>query len=139
MEREGEVIAVQGDNLVVQFCRPTDCEKCHACMGGASQRQLMVKGSARVGDRAVVEMPTQKIVKASAMAYLFPLLGLMAGLFLGSWLFPAAQEAAAIIGGIVGMAIPLAVVAFTERKRRADQSWQPRLVRILPADSPKDA
>ena len=28
MEREGEVIAVQGENLVVQFCRPTDCEKC---------------------------------------------------------------------------------------------------------------
>ena len=86
MEREGEVIAVQGENLVVQFCRPTDCEKCHGCMGGSAQRQLLVHGQAQVGDRAVVEMPTQKIVKASALAYLFPLLGLMAGLFLGSFL-----------------------------------------------------
>ena len=135
MEREGEVIAVQGENLVVQFCRPTDCEKCHACMGGAAQRQLMVKGHAQIGDRAVVEMPTQKIVKASALAYLFPLLGLMAGLFLGSWLFPQAQEAAAIAGGVLGMAIPLAAVALTERRRRADQTWQPRLVRIIPATS----
>lgn len=137
MEREGEVIAVQGENLVVQFCRPTDCEKCHACMGGASQRQLLVHGRAQVGDRAVVEMPTQKIVKASALAYLFPLLGLMVGLFLGSWLFPEAQELAAIAGGVVGMAIPLAVVALTERKRRADTTWQPRLVRIIPASSNK--
>ena len=78
MEREGEVIAVQGENLVVQFCRPTDCEKCHGCMGGSAQRQLLVHGQAQIGDRAVVEMPTQKIVKASALAYLFPLLGLMA-------------------------------------------------------------
>ena len=138
MEREGEVIAVQDENLVVQFCRPTDCEKCHACMGGAAQRQLMVKGHAQIGDRAVVEMPTQKIVKASALAYLFPLIGLMAGLFLGSWLFPSAQEAAAIAGGLLGMAIPLGIVACTERKRRADQSWQPRLVRIVPASTPKE-
>ncbi len=136
MEREGEVIAVQGENLVVQFCRPTDCEKCHGCMGGSAQRQLLVHGQAQIGDRAVVEMPTQKIVKASALAYLFPLLGLMAGLFLGSFLFPAAQEAAAIVGGVLGMAIPLAIVALTERKRRADSSWQPRLVRIIPAVTP---
>ena len=72
MEREGEVIAVQGENLVVQFCRPTDCEKCHGCMGGSAQRQLLVH----------------------------------------------------------------AIVALTERKRRADSSWQPRLVRIIPAVTP---
>ena len=48
----------------------------------------------------------------------------------------AAQEAAAIVGGVLGMAIPLAIVALTERKRRADSSWQPRLVRIIPAVTP---
>ena len=84
MERMGEVVAVQGDLLVVQFCRPTDCEKCHGCMGGEAQRQLMVRGKAEIGDTAVVEMPTQKVLKASALAYAFPLLGMMAGLFLGA-------------------------------------------------------
>ena len=75
MERMGEVVAVQGDLLVVQFCRPTDCEKCHGCMGGEAQRQLMVRGKAEIGDTAVVEMPTQKVLKASALAYAFTLLG----------------------------------------------------------------
>ena len=40
------------------------------------------------------------------------------------------------VGGVLGMAIPLAIVALTERKRRADSSWQPRLVRIIPAVTP---
>ena len=132
MERTGEVVAVQGDKLVVQFCRPTDCEKCHGCMGGQAQRQLMVQGHAQIGDTAVVEMPTQKIIKASALAYVFPLLGLMTGLFLGATFFPTAQDAASIIGGLIGMAIPLSVVALTERKRRADASWQPKLLQVIP-------
>ena len=42
MERMGEV-AVQGDLLVVQFCRPTDCENAMDGMGGEAQRQLMVR------------------------------------------------------------------------------------------------
>ena len=133
MERTGEVIAVQGDELLVRFCRPADCEKCHACMGGESPRQLTVKGKAQVGDTAVVEMPTQKVLKASVLAYLFPLIGLMAGLFLGATFFPASQELASILGGLIGMAVPLAVVALTERKRRADAAWQPKLVRIISA------
>lgn len=88
MERMGEVVAVQGDLLVVQFCRPTDCEKCHGCMGGEAQRQLMVRGKAEIGDTAVVEMPTQKVLKASALAYAFPLLGMMGGSLFGGNLFP---------------------------------------------------
>ena len=132
MERMGEVVAVQGDLLVVQFCSPTDCEKCHGCMGGEAQRQLMVRGKAEIGDTAVVEMPTQKVLKASALAYAFPLLGMMAGLFLGATFFPQAQDAASIIGGVVGMGVPLAIVAVTERKRRADTSWQPTLLQVIP-------
>ena len=50
MERTGEVIAVKGDELLIRFCRPTDCEKCHGCMGGAAQRELKVRGQAQVGD-----------------------------------------------------------------------------------------
>ena len=104
MERMGEVVAVQGDLLVVQFCRPTDCEKCHGCMGGEAQRQLMVRGKAEIGDTAVVEMPTQKVLKASALAYAFPLLGMMAGLFLGATFFPQAQLCA---GGGSDRPLPL--------------------------------
>ena len=34
MDRLGEVTKVDGKWLEITFCRPSDCDKCHACMGG---------------------------------------------------------------------------------------------------------
>lgn len=132
MERTGEVTAVKGEWLEVTFCRPTDCEKCNACNGGKSQTTLMVKGEARVGDGAVVQMPMKTVMQASALAYLLPLAGLMLGLFLGAGLFPAMQEVAAVVGGLIGLGVALVYVALTEKRRRADTTWQPTLLEIIP-------
>ena len=35
MDRLGEVTKVDGKWLEITFCRPSDCDKCHACMGGS--------------------------------------------------------------------------------------------------------
>lgn len=70
MERTGTITAVSGDTLEVTFCRPGDCEKCHACIGGEKKHVLLVKGEGHVGDAAVVSLPEQTVVKASALAYL---------------------------------------------------------------------
>ena len=79
MERIGEVTAVRGEFLEITFCRPADCEKCQACHGGQKQTTLMVRGTANVGDSAVVDMPADMVMKASATAYLIPLAGLLVG------------------------------------------------------------
>ena len=70
MERTGTITAVSGDTLEVTFCRPGDCEKCHACIGGEKKHVLLVKGEGHVGDVAVVSLPEQTVVKASAFALL---------------------------------------------------------------------
>ncbi len=57
MERTGTITAVSGDTLEVTFCRPGDCEKCHACIGGEKKHVLLVKGEGHVGDAAVVSLP----------------------------------------------------------------------------------
>ena len=84
MERTGTITAVSGDTLEVTFCRPGDCEKCHACIGGEKKHVLLVKGEGHVGDVAVVSLPEQTVVKASALAYLLPLAGLFIGMLLGA-------------------------------------------------------
>ena len=48
MERTGTITAVSGDTLEVTFCRPGDCEKCHACIGGEKKHVLLVKGEGHV-------------------------------------------------------------------------------------------
>ena len=50
MERIGEVTRVDGKWLEITFCRPSDCDKCHACMGGNQTTTLRLQGKAKVGD-----------------------------------------------------------------------------------------
>lgn len=94
--------------------------------------QITVKGEAQVGDFAVVDMPASSVVKASALAYVLPLAGLLLGVAVGSLLFPVQESLAGVIGGAIGLAVTLSVVAATEKKRRSDPAWSPKLLRIIP-------
>ncbi len=132
MERIGEVTAVNGEWLSITFCRPTDCDKCHACIGGAKQTTIQVKGKAQLGEYAVVEMPERVVLKASAIAYVIPLLVMLAGMFLGAVLFPANRDTAALLGALIGLALSVGALMLTEKKRRNDPTWQPVLKEIVP-------
>ena len=133
MERTGEVTAVRGEWLEVTFCRPADCEKCNACGMGQKQTSMMVRGRAGLGDKAIVSMPTSTVMQASLLAYVLPLVGLLIGLFGGVALFPQAENAAGLIGALVGLAIPLTCVLLTEKRRRQSDRWQPKLIEVIPA------
>ena len=71
MEKTGEVTAVHGDWLEITFCRPSDCEKCHACGDGPKKATIKVKGKANLGDTAVVSLPTQTVLKASSSPFMW--------------------------------------------------------------------
>ena len=116
MERTGTITAVSGDTLEVTFCRPGDCEKCHACIGGEKKHVLLVKGEGHVGDAAVVSLPEQTVVKASALAYLLPLAGLFIGMLLGALVAPQSETAGSAIGGVIGLAAVLIGLTATEKK-----------------------
>lgn len=131
MERLGEVTAVDGKFLEITFCRPSDCDKCHACMGGAKTTTLRLEGTASVGDQALVSMPDSTITHASLLAYALPLAGLLAGMLAGDALIPLGHSLGAILGAAVGLAIPLAYLHISEKKRRQDAKWTPQIVRIV--------
>lgn len=132
MQRVGEVTAVEGDILEVTFCRPADCGKCHACIGGQNKAVIRIKGKAQVGDAAVVDMPTDTVIKASLIGYILPLAGLLGGVIIGS--LTAGTDAAAAIGGLLGLAVSGGIVAIGEKKRRSGATWQPVLKQILPGE-----
>lgn len=137
MERIGEVTAVRGEYLEITFCRPTDCEKCQACHGGQKQTKLLVRGTAQVGDAAVVEMPADMVLRASATAYLIPLATLMLGMFAGGAIFPGV-DAAALIGALAGLAAGVLTVKGTEKFRRGNSNWQPQLKEIISKQTDKE-
>ncbi len=134
MERTGEVTAVTGQWLEVTFCRPADCEKCQACRGGQKTVAIRVKGTAKVGDSAVVQMSMRTIAKASAIAYALPVAGLFAGLALGEWLLPTENSLGGILGGAVGLLAALLAIRMTEKKRQSDPQWDATLLRVIPRE-----
>lgn len=133
MERTGEVKAVQGEWLEIEFCRPADCEKCNACHGGQKVMSLRLQGKANVGDKVVVSLPQSTVTTASLIVYAIPAAGLFIGMILGNALLPAANSLGSVLGGALGVAIPGAILYLTESRRRNDPRWTPRLVRVIPA------
>lgn len=131
MERLGEVTKVDGKWLEITFCRPSDCEKCHACMGGDKMTTLRLEGTANVGDKALVELPDSTITQASLLAYGLPLIGLIAGMLLGDKLIPLENSLDALIGALIGLALPLAWLLMSEKKRRTNPRWTPQIKRII--------
>ena len=107
MDRLGEVTKVDGKWLEITFCRPSDCDKCHACMGGDQMTTIRLEGKASVGDKALVSMPDSTITKASLMAYGIPLLGLLGGMLAGDQFIPLGNSLGALIGAGTGLAAAL--------------------------------
>lgn len=138
MERTGEVTAVQGQWLEITFCRPADCEKCHACHGGQKTTFLRIRGEAKVGDYAVVSMPENTIYRASLIAYALPLAGLVIGMMLGETILPDRNSLGGVIGGVIGLAIPALIIRLTEKKRQESRRYQPELIRIIPTAGKTD-
>ena len=135
MERIGEVTRVDGKWLEITFCRPSDCDKCHACMGGNKTTTLRLQGTAQVGDKALVSLPDSTITQASLIAYGIPLAGLLLGMLVGDALWPE-RSIGALIGALIGLGLPLVILMATERSRRNNPKWSPQLIRIIPWNEP---
>ena len=132
MERLGEVTKIDGKWLEITFCRPSDCDKCHACMGGSKTTTLRLEGKANLGDSVLVEMPASTVTTASLMAYGLPLAGLLGGMMLGNALIPLEDSLGALVGAVAGLALALGYLLTTEKKRRHDPKWTPQIKRIIP-------
>ncbi|MDD6050107.1 MAG: SoxR reducing system RseC family protein [Clostridiales bacterium] len=133
MERLGEVTRVDGKWLEITFCRPSDCEKCHACMGGEKTTTLRLEGKAQLGDRVLVELPASTVTQASLIAYGLPLAGMLIGMFLGDRFVPLGNSLGTLLGAAIGLALPLGYLLVTERKRRQNPKWTPQIIRVIPA------
>lgn len=133
MERLGEVTKVEGKWLEITFCRPSDCEKCHACMGGDKMTTLRLEGKASVGDKVLVELPASTVTQASMIAYGLPLAGLLAGMLLGDAFIPLEHSLGSLVGAVIGLLLPLIYLLVTEKKRRTNPKWTPQIKRIIHA------
>ena len=106
MKAAGLVTKIEGDTAYLKFNRTSACAKCGACgmVAGQSDITVSVDNSlhASLGDRVEVHFTTKNALLSSAIAYIFPLVKLFAGVWLGYVIpqdvFPVKDAFAAILG-----------------------------------------
>ncbi len=80
---------ITGDVAHVKFMRTSACGKCHACGMLSTQNEIVVQVknelNAAVGDNVQVSIFMRKAMRASVLAYVFPLVMLIMGVLFG-WL-----------------------------------------------------
>jgi sigma-E factor negative regulatory protein RseC len=89
MIEKGEVVDVKGDTAFVKFRRSAACGRCRACGMLSNQNDIVVEMQnelqAVTGDFVSVQITMKKALRASIIAYVFPLIMLFLGIFAG-WL-----------------------------------------------------
>lgn len=133
MVRTGEITEVREGMIRISFCRQEACEKCGACDGNKKKADLWISGDGKVGDIAVVELPESAVIHASAVAYGLPLVLFISGLIAGGMLLPG-KEYGVAGGGLIGLILAAAMIAFTENKRKAQGRITPKLISVSEAN-----
>ena len=130
MIRTGRVVEAKDGSLKVCFDRPEMCASCGKCGAhGVHQELVTVQGEAQVGNWVQVEMPDAQVVKVSLIAYVIPLVFLMAGLVIGQNVLGTDAWAAGL--GIGLMAAGLLVVRLIDKRLGGRPGWKPRLVNVF--------
>ena len=107
MKEYGRVVDV-GDGVVsVHFRRSSMCSRCGACGMGSGQNDITVDVpnalNARIGDEVEVQFATRSALASSAAGYMFPLLLLLIGVFVGYSLPPIGALSADVTAAICGI------------------------------------
>lgn len=146
IEETARVVAAEGEFVWVETQRQSTCGGCAARQGCGTATLAKVLGrrrtrvralnrdAARVGDRVVVGIDEQALVRGSLAVYAVPLLGLLAGGVLGALLqtrLQLAGEALTLVAGVAGLIVGLLWVKGFTRRIRGDSRYQPVVLRRL--------
>ncbi|MDZ7372361.1 MAG: SoxR reducing system RseC family protein [candidate division KSB1 bacterium] len=85
MRERGIVISTQGSVAAVRFVKSKACEGCRACQAfgeGSAILDVQNEVDARPGDVVEVEIPPRRVLEASFLVFLVPVMSLIAGYFL---------------------------------------------------------
>jgi len=141
LTREGHVVSVSAEHVVVRFERESACSACRAakvCAGNTPTRDLVLPRPAHrpllPGDPVHVGVAEASALRATTIAYMTPLAGLLAGMALAS--------AAGLAEGIVALASLAGLGAGFLAMRRVAQNPANRIAPVLLepniSDKPKE-
>ncbi|MEG0493633.1 MAG: SoxR reducing system RseC family protein [Clostridia bacterium] len=131
MTKFGQVSAynAQTGMATVTYARPDACEKCGACGTKTHMSSIDLKADCALGDWVRVELPDNRFMQATALAYLLPLCAFLLGLGLG-YVLSGQQEIWALLGSLLGLALAMLALKRYDRHISGKPEWLPHIVEI---------
>ncbi|HYE80785.1 MAG TPA: SoxR reducing system RseC family protein [Clostridia bacterium] len=145
MKEIGKVIKVEEDQATIMIRRGTACGECGACQVGREKLEMMMTADnsvgAQVGDEVEIDLENMNFMTAMLIAYGFPLIALIAGIFGGYYgmlalgLNDSTAQALGAILGLVALAASYAVIRYKEESIKKLRKFKPVIVGIKTKDS----
>lgn len=147
----GRVVALEPESLWVETIRQSTCGSCAVKQGcghgllnriadGRSGYVRVLRGDSNspqcaVDDQVRISIPEQVILRGSVVVYMLPLLCMLAGAALITYLLPAAPEVLSVLGAGLGLALGFGLVRWHAWRHRHDRSLQPTLLEVVPSSA----
>lgn len=128
----GEVIAKEGGRVTVMLSVNSGCEKCRICRR-VSETEMTVDAytdqPVDVGDRVTLFLSPRIIVTSAAILYIFPLISMIAGYFIGKYLFrnvviQGREEMLPALFSIFFFFVSFIPIRFFDKKRERDKRFK---------------
>jgi sigma-E factor negative regulatory protein RseC len=135
---------------VVKVRRAEACQACSAkgactALGGKTQDMVLVVDNtigAKPGDSVILTLSEANFIKASAVLYLVPALGLVGGALAGSSFsteLGLKSDPASILGSLAGLVLGLLLTKLLSGKMSNNPKYIPRLTSIVGENALDDA
>ena len=139
MIRIGTVTKKEDHGVRVCFDKMSACAGCSGCGRAQKTTEILVRGGiAEIGDRVSVRMPEGRVLRLSALVYIFPLIFLIAGLMLGSALSQE-RESIMLLYGFLLLALSLIIVKIADVTLGKKTGWHPDIVEVNPEIEQEDS
>lgn len=139
MKECGLVLEVMDHKAVVNIKRKSACGQCKACeMGRSDVKEINIVAKndigAQVDDNVNIIMDTPDVLKAAIIVYLIPLVALVSGVALGTFIAKIKglpSDWTGIITGLLFLGVSYIYVRTQDKKLAETKKYEPIITEIL--------
>jgi sigma-E factor negative regulatory protein RseC len=139
LSEQGIIEKVTDQKATVRVRRSSDCAHCSSRIScDISNSDMLVDVSndlqAKVGDLVEISIPEGTVLKLSVFVYLFPVIALIIGAFLGEFIANFLQSRSswpAILSGMIFLGLAFCVLKIFERKKMSGGAYNPKMTHIV--------
>jgi sigma-E factor negative regulatory protein RseC len=138
---EGIVIKIDSQTAWVKTTKTSACKACAAksschSLGGGKEMEVEAinRAGAKVGQKVVLSFDTSPLLKATFLLYVFPIIAMVVGAFIGQKMALFLNFDTSLVSAIMGFSffgLTLLFVKSRGNKLAKKDEYQPKVIRIL--------